>query len=131
MIYRAVTYSGVFHISDYLFEGVKILKRISVQLYIGNMSSVGEFMIRSFYLYLVKGVYIVIYGNVETVGIIVSIRNSLYDAVLFFIYPHESSREAFCRSRYERPVEACLPRHFIHAFSHIAYYLKTQYLRFF
>ena len=63
MIYSKVTNVVVICILDYLLKCLDILSRVSVHLYIADMSTIFKFMIRSLYVYFLKRRYRIIYWN--------------------------------------------------------------------
>ena len=97
MVDGAVSDSGFLHASYYLFERIKVLKWVSVKFNVGNMSAVGKFVIRSFQSDLFESIYRVVYRNMETVCVIVSVRNARDDSVFFFVDSNKTSRKSFRR----------------------------------
>lgn len=46
MIDRAVTDAGFFHAADELLKSIHVLERVAVQFHIGDVSAIGESMVR-------------------------------------------------------------------------------------
>ena len=91
---RAVAYSAFLHAADNLLEGVKVLQRVAVQLNIADMSRIGKGMVGSLQLYLGKCVYLIVNRDMEGVGVILSVGNSLYLAETLLILSDKGSRKS-------------------------------------
>ena len=131
MVDAAVTDSRILHTANDGFKCFQIICRISVHFHIGDMSSVCEFMIRSFLLNLLKCCYVIVYRYMEGICIVITICNTRYDTVDFLINPCKSSRQTFCRSCNKREVQTVFLCSFITDFTHMPYDFQTKLLRFF
>lgn len=76
MVDRTVTDAGFFHAADELFKSVHVLKRVAVQFHIGDVSAIGESMIRCLQTYFIKGIDVKVDWNVEGVGVVVAVGDA-------------------------------------------------------
>ena len=87
MVDGAVPDTGFLHAPYDVLEGIQIFQRISIQFDVCNVPAVGQLMIRCFQTDLVVGGNIIIYRNMERVGIIFSVGDAGDDAVLLLVDP--------------------------------------------
>ena len=76
MIDRTISNPGFLRTAHHLFKGFQIIGRIAVQFDIGNMSAIGEIMIRGLYFNLIPGGNIIIDRHMEGIRIIFAVSNT-------------------------------------------------------
>ena len=76
MVDRTVTDAGFFHAADELFKSVHVLERVTVQFHIGDVSAIGESMIRRFQADFIEGVDVKVDWNMEGVGVVVAVGDA-------------------------------------------------------
>ena len=74
----AVAYAAFLHAADNLLEGVKVAEGVAVKLYVADVPCVGEGVVGSLQLYLGESVDVVVYGDVEGIGVVFTVGDALY-----------------------------------------------------
>ena len=126
MVYGTITDANFLHIPYDLFKSGKIIQRISVKLYVADMSGVSKSVVRSLYFKLLKCVDIKIYRDMERVGIILSVRYTFYLAKTLLVHLYETPGESLCRCCEQREIKTCTFGFLVHSCSHTGYYLKSE-----
>ena len=85
MIDASVTNTSFFHVSYNTLKSSQVFGRITVQFYIGNMTGIGKSMVWSFNVDLLKSREMIIDRNMKTVGVVVTIGNSLNNTKFFSV----------------------------------------------
>ena len=81
----AVAYAAFLHAADNLLEGVKVAQGVAVKLDVADVACIGEGVVGSLQLYLGESVDVVVYGDVEGVGVVFTVGDSLYLAEALLI----------------------------------------------
>ena len=130
MIYRAVADALFFHAAYYLLECVEVLQRVAVKLDIADVTAVGERVIGRFQLYLAVCADVVIYRNVERVGVVIAVGDAGYLTVLLLVNADESAGKSLGRGSKQAEIKVSLFAFVVHALSHAGDDVKTELLRF-
>ena len=83
MVDASVADASFFHVSYNSLESCKVFSRITIQFYIGNMTGIGKSMIRCFNIDFLKCREMIIYRNMETVGVVFTVGNSFNNSIFF------------------------------------------------
>ncbi|MPN35146.1 hypothetical protein SDC9_182641 [bioreactor metagenome] len=97
MVDRAVADALILHEVDDLLEGFEVLRRVSVQLDIGDMARVGQRVVGRFDADLIVRADREIHRDVEAVGVVVAVGHALDLAEAFGVHAHKAARKALCR----------------------------------
>lgn len=108
------------HATDDLLKGFQIVRGISVQFHISNMTAIGQGVIRSLQTDFIKSTNVIIDRNVEGVGIILPIGNPGDRAVLLSVEFNKPAGKAFgggCNQREVQTIFCGGPDPFFDAYS--------------
>ena len=129
MVHRAISHSAFLHTADHLFKGLQILGGVPVQLDIGDVSAVGQLMIRGLPFDLVKGGNFIINRDVEGIGVVFPVRHPWNDAVSLLVQPHKPAGKPLGGGGNHGEVQSGPLGLLIHPLAHKADYLQAQVLR--
>ena len=129
MIDRTIADAGFLHQAHDLFKRLQILRRIAVQLHIGNVSGVRQRMIGRFGANLLRGADAVIYRHMEAVGVIIAIGYAGNFAVLFAVDLHKASGKPLRRRGEQGHVHIQFLRGAIAQLAHVADDFQPKILR--
>ena len=100
------------HVTDNRFKGIQILCRVTIQLYIADMTAIGQLMIWCLKLNFPERSNRIIYRYVEGIGIVIPVCYTLNGTKAFPIQTDEASGQALCRCHgsHDPCVPACVLR---------------------
>ena len=123
----AVADAAVVHLADDSFEGVDVLGRVTVELDVGDVAGVAEFMVGGFDFDFLEGGDWVIDRDVEGVGVVFAVVDVLDFAEFFAVFLREATSEAFGRGGKEGEVQGVLLAVFVAAFAHVGDDVEAEF----
>ena len=129
MVDRAVADSGFLHHAHDLFKRFEVLRWITVQLHIGNVSRVGERVIGRFGTNLINGADVIIHRHMEAVGVVFAIGNARDNAVFLRVDLDEAAGKSLRGRGQQRYVQAKAVARIVAELTHVADDFKAEVLR--
>jgi len=128
MVDRTVTDTAFLHVADDRLEGLKVLGRVAVKLDVGDMTRVGERVIRCLDLDLLERIDWEVHRHMEAVGVVIAIGHAGDGAIAGAIHADETTGKAFCRRGEQCVVALSLLREPIEIRTHMADDLQAELL---
>ena len=91
MVDRAVAYADFLHVPYDLFKGGEVVERVTVKLDVADVTCIGKCMLRSFNFKLFKSVDFKVNRNVERVGVVIPVGNTLDDTKALLVHLDKSA----------------------------------------
>ena len=122
----AITDILIVHFANNGFEGGDILRWITVEFDIGNVTSITEVVIGTFYFNFFKSRDGIINRYVERIGVKIAVGDAFDDAELFAVNLGKATGDTLCWSSEEGEVEFVLLAELITFFAHMSNDIETK-----